>query len=137
MVLLTLVVISISVQVMQVLNSSVVQRENESELLFRGEAYIQAIASYYHAIPGRPEYPRRLADLEKDPRFLFKRHIRTLYGEPISGEWRLLTNAEGRVVGVASSSASRPLKSGNFSERFSEFSDAQHYHDWQFIFRPG
>ncbi len=137
MVLLTLVVISVSAQVMHVLSSRVMQRENENELLFRGEAYMQAIASYYHAVPERPEYPRRLSDLENDPRFLLKRHIRRLYDEPISGEWKLLTNGEGRIVGVASASAAQPVKIGHFPEHFSEFSDASHYYDWQFVFHPG
>jgi type II secretory pathway pseudopilin PulG len=137
MVLLTLVLIAISVQVMHVLTSRVTQRENENELLFRGDAYIQAIASYYHAVPGRPEYPRRLSDLENDPRFLLKRHIRRLYDEPVSGEWNLLTNAEGEIIGVASFSMLPPLKIGNFPKHFDEFTDSQHYSDWQFVFRPG
>jgi hypothetical protein len=122
---------------MQRLSSQLVLREKESELLFRGEAYRQAIASYYYAIPSRPELPRRLADLEKDPRFLLKRHIRHLYPEPMAGEWRLLTDGQGRVVGVASTSAQMPLKTANFPMQFSEFEAAAQYSEWRFVFQPG
>ena len=67
----------------------IVQADREAELLFRGQAYRRAIESYYRA---NGVYPRALEDLLKDPRFPSKRHIRSLYPDPMGkGQaWLLL-----------------------------------------------
>lgn len=135
-VLASIIIVSISVQVATELNSRITRSEKETQLLFRGAAYLQAIASYHNAVPERPAYPQQLSDLEKDPRFLLKRHIRQLYPEPFAGEWRLLRDKGGGIIGVASPSHEAPLKVSNFAGKFVEFSNAKSYSDWEFIHIP-
>ena len=57
-----------------------VQREKEKELLFIGEQYAMAIASYYESTPsGLKQYPASLKDLLQDNRFpAVRRHLRKL-----------------------------------------------------------
>src|SRR4029453_6215729 len=65
------------------LASHAVQREKEAELLFRGEQYRDAIASYYKK---EQRYPAKLADLLEDKRYPMPvRHLRRLYLDPITG----------------------------------------------------
>lgn len=111
------------------------RREKEKELLFAGEEYRRAIASYYDNSPGDPQYPVRLADLLLDPRFPMPvRHLRRLYQEPISpdGEWQLIRQ-QGRIAGVASPSSAPPIKVAGFPPEQAEFEHAVRYADWQFI----
>jgi len=123
--------------VAQQYTSQVVRREKEAELLFRGEQYVNAIKSYYLA--GR-QLPTHLSDLASDPRFLRKPHIRQLYPDPFAtGEdrsWAVILNDEGRIVGVASKSNLKPIKTDNFPRRFSKFTGATKYSDWKFVFDP-
>lgn len=135
-VLVAIVVISIAAQVITPTASRIARSEKEQELLFRGEAYLQAIASYYQAVPERPAYPRYLSDLEKDPRFLLKRHIRMLYDEPFTKEWRVLRDGDGGIIGIASSSQDAPLKTDNFPKELNSFVGAERYSDWEFIYSP-
>lgn len=135
-VLVAIVVVSIAAQVITPKASRIVHSEKEQELLFRGKAYLQAIASYYQAMPERPAYPRYLSDLEKDPRFLLKRHIRRLYDDPFTKEWRVLRNGDGGIVGIASSSQEAPLKIDNFPKELNSFAGAERYSDWEFIYSP-
>src|SRR4051812_25646545 len=110
------------------------QREKERELLFVGNEYRQAIASYYQKSPGAKIYPRKLEDLLEDKRFPMPvRHLRRLYPDPITGsnEWGLVEPTQGAgIVGVYSRSEAAPVKSGNFSVRDSRFEDAEKYKDW-------
>jgi type II secretory pathway pseudopilin PulG len=116
--------------------SQAAQREKEAELLFRGDQYRQAIASYY--AKGKT-YPAALADLLKDKRFPMPvRHLRRLYPDPITGsaEWGLVDAPEGGIMGVYSRSAAEPIQRGNFSLADQAFADAPRYKDWQFVHRP-
>lgn len=135
-VLVAVVVVTIAAQVVTPAASRLVRSEKEQELLFRGQAYLKAIESYHQSVPGSPAYPRYLSDLEKDPRFLLKRHIRQLYSEPFAGEWRLLVNSDGTIIGVASSSMDAPIKTDNFPMELSAFTATEHYADWEFIYTP-
>uniref|UniRef100_Q47B32 Transmembrane protein n=1 Tax=Dechloromonas aromatica (strain RCB) TaxID=159087 RepID=Q47B32_DECAR len=111
------------------------RREKEKELLFAGEEYRQAIASYVDNSPGDPQYPVKLADLLQDPRFPMPvRHLRRLYPEPMSldGQWQLIRR-QGRIVGVASPSSAPPIKVAGFPPEQAEFENAVRYADWQFI----
>jgi len=110
-------------------------REKEKELLFIGEEYRQAIASYYDNSPGDPQYPAQLADLLQDPRFPMPvRHLRRLYPDPLSsdGKWREIRRQE-RIVGVASTSVAVPIKIADFPPEQVDFTGAARYTDWQFI----
>lgn len=111
------------------------RREKEKELLFAGEEYRRAIASYYDKSPGDQQYPAKLADLLQDPRFPMPvRHLRRLYPEPISpdGQW-LLIRRQGRIIGVASPSAATPIRQAGFPPVQADFENATRYADWQFI----
>jgi type II secretory pathway pseudopilin PulG len=136
MVLVAIVVVSIAAQVASLPLSRIMRNDKEQELLFRGQAYMQAIESYYRSVPGNPAYPRYLSDLEKDPRFLRKTHIRQLYSEPVEGEWRVLRNGDGGIIGVASSSLKAPLKTDNFPVKLNIFTGAERYADWEFLYLP-
>lgn len=111
------------------------RREKEKELLFVGEAYRRAIASYYDASPGTTkEYPKRLEDLLLDSRFPMPvRHLRRLYRDPMSGDnnWKL-TLVQERITGVASRSGDQPIKVAGFSAEQAGFEQARSYADWRF-----
>lgn len=115
------------------------RRDKEKELLFAGEQYRQAIASYYDRSPGDPQYPPRLVDLLLDPRFPMPvRHLRRLYVDPMSsdGGWEVIRR-DGRIVGVASRSSQSPIKIGDFPPEQAAFAGAGRYADWQFVHKGG
>jgi type II secretory pathway pseudopilin PulG len=135
-----------SVGVARVLASSE-RGERETELLFVGNQFRQAIASYYNTSPGAPRYPESLDDLLLDPRFpSIKRHLRKLYVDPMTGkaEWGLIRAPEGGIMGVHSLSEREPMKRANFDYADQSFAEAAKlttdhsysYRDWQFAFIP-
>lgn len=89
-------------------------RDREEELHFRGRAYVHAIRSFYMAEeqPQRRRLPTSLEELEADPRFPLKRHLRRLYDDPFVRKptrFRVVTGSPGAglpqgVIGVASTS---------------------------------
>ena len=111
------------------------QRDREKELLFVGEQYAKAIASYYESSPGGAKsYPAKLQDLLLDDRFpVVKRHLRKLYRDPMTGtdEWGTIRQ-QGRIVGVYSQSATPPIKRYGFSGDWQGFDAAERYSDWKF-----
>ncbi len=121
--------------------STIVKREKEAELLFRGDRIRRAIGSYYERAPsGRPKsYPSSLEDLLKDPRYMtLKRHLRKIYPDPMTedGKWGLILDSRGGIKGVFSKSKDRPLKTGQFPEEYSHFEKAKTYSDWKFVYVP-
>lgn len=112
------------------------RREKEKELLFIGEEYRRAIASYYNKSPGGDkQYPEKLEDLLLDRRFPNPvRHLRRLYRDPmLPGEdWQLIRE-QGRIAGIASRSPEPPVKIAGFAEGQEGFADAEHYSDWHFL----
>jgi type II secretory pathway pseudopilin PulG len=92
-----------------------VQRSKERELLWRGDQYRKAIASYYGVTRSGP-YPPNLEVLERDPRFLQRvRHIRRFFKDPITGtDFILIKDASGGITGVRSSSDLEPFKQDGF-----------------------
>lgn len=117
-----------------------VQREREKELLFIGNAYRQAIGSYYESSPsGAKQYPRKLDDLILDNRFPnIKRHIRKLYSDPITRdlEWGLVIERQ-QILGIYSKSSFMPIKRKEFMPLYADFNGAKEYSDWKFIYTPG
>ena len=117
---------------------TIMQREREKELLFRGDRIHRAIESYCKA--GGTEqmkFPSRFEDLLKDPRFpAAKRHIRRIYKDPMTenGTWGLILGPGNSIKGVYSKSKRPPLKTGNFSEKYKDFEQAKTYSDWKFVF---
>ena len=118
------------------------RREKEKELLFIGEQYRRAIASYYAATPGETkQYPQKLADLLDDkrlPGLTPARHLRRLYRDPLGdpaapeADWELLKQQE-RITGVASRSRQTPIKIAGFTAAQQEFTGAASYREWKFV----
>jgi type II secretory pathway pseudopilin PulG len=76
----------------------------ERELEFIGQAFVNAIESYYKSTPGEVKsYPQTLDDLVNDSRFLFtKRHLRKVYLNPFSQktDWSYTTSPSGGITGI-------------------------------------
>lgn len=132
---------------------AVMEREREEELLFRGNQYRRAIASYYNVRHGNAPgfYPNKLEDLLKDPRALQTvRHIRKLYKDPFgevdfepirqgdtaNQQKKEGTTVVGRIKGVKSTSAGKPFRAGGFPPEFDRFTGATSYQQWEFIYEP-
>jgi type II secretory pathway pseudopilin PulG len=119
--------------------STIIKREKEQELLFRGDQIRKAIESYYKTAPGGKgsQYPSSMKDLIKDPRSLTpQRHLRKFYSDPMTenGQWGIIVTSNGRLKGVFSKSKEVPLKSGNFPSVYEDFEKAATYSDWKFVF---
>lgn len=140
--LIVVVVMGISLSTASRYWSTVVKREKETELIFRGDQIRRAIESYCKTTPGgkKPEYPKSLKDLVKDPRFLTpRRHLRKSYRDPMTeeGRWGLVLDSKGGIKGVYSKSEKEPLKVRNFpSDYASLFEKAKKYSDWKFLYPP-
>lgn len=84
------------------------QRERERELIFRGEQIAQALVAYHAASGvGPPRWPRTLDELVQDKRGPVNRHhLRQRYADPMAadGQWALITDEQGGIVGVHSTS---------------------------------
>src|SRR5918996_3662216 len=90
--------------------SHAAQREKEAELIFRGDQYRAAIASYYKK---EQRYPKALADLVEDKRYPMPvRHLRRLYDDPMTAkaDWGLVEAPDGAgVMGVYSKADTAPI----------------------------
>jgi len=110
------------------------QREKEAQLLFVGNQFRLALASYRDQSPdGTPDAPATLQELLEDKRFPTpKRHLRRLWRDPItnSTDWTLLKQGE-RIVGVHSPSPGRPLRTA-FEARDAVFAGTDAYAQWVF-----
>lgn len=110
------------------------QREKEAELLFIGNQFRQAIASYYTQTPGATrQYPTRLEDLLEDNRFpVPRRHLRQLYRDPMTGvsQWGLV-KAGDRITGVYSLSDGVAFQT-DFQGRDAAFAGTTQYQQWVF-----
>jgi type II secretory pathway pseudopilin PulG len=116
------------------------QREKEEELLWVGEQFRQAIATYYYRSPGSVKtYPKRLEDLVEDRRFLsVQRHLRRIYIDPLTGntQWGIVASPDGSIAGIHSLASAIPLRQGNFSIQQSRLAGARSYGEWRFVFEP-
>lgn len=118
--------------------SSTMQRAREAEMLWRGQQYQQAIASYYSAGQGQQMLPAKLEDLLRDPRFPHVvRHLRKLYNDPMTGEdWDLVKDPAERVIGVRSSSVLEPFRKDGFPKVLDKLKGKEAYNEWEFVFTP-
>ena len=116
---------------------TIMQRAKEQELLWRGDQYRHAIASYYKTAHAGAQamLPRTLDDLLKDPRSVSTlRHLRKLYPDPLTGkDWVLVKDPAGRIKGVHSGSSLKPFKQDGFSEENKDFAGKTAYSEWLFV----
>lgn len=134
--LAAVVIVSIFAEAASLLTSRTVQAGKETELIFRGLAYRNAIKSYHQS---GGNFPRNLEDLLKDPRSPNRRHIRALYLDPMAKEgqeWLLIRAADGSIAGVASKSKQEPLKKTNFPKGLEKFENVVSYSEWIFEYIP-
>lgn len=125
-------------QVVRVLSQEA-QRAREAELLFVGQAWVHAIASYLEASPGAVKtFPRELEDLVEDRRHLtMKRHLRAPYADPVSRlPMQPLRRADGTIEGVRSPSEATPIRSGAIQLDTLRLAAASRYAGWHFVHVP-
>ncbi len=117
---------------------TVAQRERETELLFVGEQFRQALAAYRDRSPeGTPSAPASLDDLLEDRRQPVPlRHLRRVWRDPMNpqGEWGLV-RAGGRIVGIHSLHDAPPLRT-RFEPRDAAFAGAASVMQWVFVPPP-
>lgn len=119
---------------------TIMKRERERELLFRGLQIRSAIAAWNSSrVKATPL--NDLKDLLLDPRDLQKKkYLRQLYKDPLTGkEWTIIKDKTGvkGIIGVASISNDIPLKI-SFAEYsgLDTFAGKKKYSDWRFVFGP-
>ena len=135
-VLVLVIIMGIMAGIAQETTWRAMRAEKETELIFRGEAYVHAIESYKRV---NGFYPRDLQDLARDPQSPTRRHLRALYPDPFAKDeagWKLIRATDGGIQGVASASEQEPLKKGNFPRRWKDFEHAKTYRDWEFMYVP-
>lgn len=118
--------------------TTVQQREREAQLLFVGDQFRSAIASYYNAAGGG-RYPASLDALLEDRRALpTVRHLRRLYADPLTGstQWGFVKAPDGGIMGVFSEAPGRPLKRQGFPARYDALGDSDAYSEWAFVYLP-
>lgn len=136
--LIALAVIGIGLSEAGVIWAKVRQRERETELLFVGQEFRQAIERYYLASPGS-QYPRSLDALVEDKRSIGTRHhLRRIYADPLTGrtDWGVVKAPDGGIAGVYSLAPGKPVKKDGFSALDTDFSGKSTYQEWLFVFRP-
>jgi len=139
--LFLITILAIGLAASGVVWQTAVQREKEQELLFIGDQFRKAIASYYNAMPAPSlrRYPVAVADLIKDPRFPnTRRHLRRVYVDPMTGkaEWGLVRSADGGILGVHSLSDQQPIRISFPSGINKDFAGKKRYLDWKFVWLP-
>lgn len=116
---------------------TIVLREKEAELLFRGGEIRRAIFTYCQTSrPGILHCPTSLENLIQDPGAPgVKRYLRKLYKDPITNEeFELIMHRDKRsILGVRSTSEDAPLKVGDFPPEFRDFEGKTMYSEWEFI----
>lgn len=135
-ILIAIAIIGVSLSATGVVWHTSVQRDRESDLLYIGGQYRDAIGNFYKK---NQKYPTALSDLVRDPsEASVIHHIRKLYKDPITGsdEWGLIKDKAGGIIGVYSQSEQKPMKQAQFSKTDQLFTSKEKYSDWQFIFTP-
>ncbi len=115
------------------------RREKEEQLLFVGDQYRRAIASYYGVTPpgGARSLPKSIDDLLNDQRFPTPmQHLRRAYPDPLTGrvDWSFV-RAGGGIAGVRSQSEKEPMKKTGFPVLYKDFEGKASYSDWVFVAR--
>lgn len=116
------------------------RREKEAELLRVGQAYRNAVRTYYENSLGTAKiYPPDMAALLLDDRTTRRRrHLRKEYRDPVTGsdEWGIVKTDGGAIKGVYSLSRGKPFKTGGFPPELHSFTNAKQYRQWLFVYEP-
>ena len=102
MLLLVMTIMSIGLMVAVPVWQTQIQRENEEELIFRGNQYVEAVRIFQLKNPG--SFPKTLDELVE------KKCLRRLYRDPMTpeGEWNIIIHQEG--IGGTGRPASGPRR---------------------------
>lgn len=113
---------------------TMIQRELEADLLAKGIEIQRALALYSaskksgRVMPGE-FYPMSLTELTRPP----KPFLRKVYQDPMGhGEWQLVRAPTGGIMGVRSTSKSRPIKQSDFPLAVRHFQGKPTHADWVF-----
>lgn len=111
---------------------TIMKREKEKELIFRGLQYRDAIERW--SKKGMPL--KNLDDLLKDPYSVKgERLLRQRYKDPITGkDFKAVEDPNFGIIGVQSTSEAEPMKTGNFPEVLKEFEGKEKYNEWKFVY---
>jgi len=124
---------------------TIMKREKEAELLFRGSQIKEAITAWNtpsKTVGQIQQVVTPLTDLKhllEDPRTVDKkRYLRRMYTDPLTDkEWVIIRDPMTKAItGVASSSQDTPLKVDNFPDDLKDLAGKQKYSDWRFIYVP-
>jgi type II secretory pathway pseudopilin PulG len=139
-VLFAMLLLALATQGVMFVLSQQAQREREERLLRTGTEIAKAIGRYYESSPGTVKvYPRDLAELVEDPRFVtIRRHLRRLLPDPMTGStnWGLVTRADGGIEGVYTVSESPPIRTAPLQSGNLILPAAARYSDWKFVYAP-
>jgi type II secretory pathway pseudopilin PulG len=115
------------------------QRERETQLLWVGLQFRQALESYYRATPGPVKHlPVTLDELVRDTRFPNPvRHLRKVYPDPMQPDvpWGIVKRGN-QIIGVYSQADGTPLRRTAFAPGLESFDGAMQYSAWRFLFVP-
>jgi type II secretory pathway pseudopilin PulG len=115
------------------------QREKETQLLWVGQQFRQALESYYRATPGPAKHlPVHLEDLLRDNRFPQPvRHLRKLYTDPVQPDmpWGVMKRGN-QIIGIYSQADGTPFKTTDLGPGLESAQGAKSYSDWRFMFVP-
>lgn len=135
--------------------TTIMKREREEELLFRGLQIRNAIERWQTPRAGQTVVTplKDLKDLVKDPRSMATvRYLRQDpnkdFLDPITGkEWVVIKDPVKGIIGVASSSEQTPLRQKNFADKFAvpdtdtklkamldSFEGKTKYSEWLFVY---
>jgi len=138
--LMIVIIMGISLGAVGLSWRTIMQREREEELLFRGSQIRDAITRWYalKSVEQAAMPLRDLKDLLKDPRTpQTVRYLRRLYNDPMTNkEWELISDPSKGIQGVASASQEKPLKTAGFPDDLQGFNGMTRYSDWRFIYTP-
>ncbi|HJW08726.1 MAG TPA: type II secretion system protein [Holophagaceae bacterium] len=110
---------------------AVVQRENEAELIFRGEAIANAL-KIYKAKSGR--YPQKLDDLMKTRPLI----LRQPYKDPMTkdGEWEYVYQVQPGATGDTTGLPFVGVRSKSLKDSIHVYQNKTLVHDWIFSAEP-
>lgn len=153
--LIIIVIMGIMLGMMGQTWTTIMKREREEELLFRGMQIRNAIERWQTPRAGQTVVTplKDLKDLVKDPRSLSTvRYLRQDpnkdFLDPITGkEWVVIKDPVKGIIGVASSSEETPLRQKGFADKFAvpdsdtklkamfdAFEGKTKYSDWLFVY---